>query len=73
MLCRERYEVNLLGNWGDFLPDPDREFDSEALEWWLAQLGPGRADGLLAFNHDFWLSGLRVRLSEPVTGYHERE
>ena len=30
-LCQERCEVNLLGNWDDFLPDPDREFDSEAL------------------------------------------
>ena len=24
-LCRERCEVNLLGNWDDFLPDPDRD------------------------------------------------
>jgi predicted phosphodiesterase len=63
-LCRERCEVNLLGNWDDFLPDPDRQFDSEALQWWLADLGPGQGDWLrgLAFNHDFWLSGRRVRL-----------
>lgn len=63
-LCRERCEVNLLGNWDDFLPDPGRGFDSEALQWWLAQLGPGQGEWLrgLAFNHDFWLSGRRVRL-----------
>ena len=24
-LCRERCEVNILGNWDDFLPDPDRD------------------------------------------------
>ena len=63
-LCRERCEVNLLGNWDDFLPDPDREFDNEALRFWLAQLGPGQGEWLrrLPFSHDFWLSGRRVRL-----------
>ena len=34
----------VLGNWDDFLPDPDRDFDSEALQWWLAQLGPGQGE-----------------------------
>ena len=54
-LCRERCEVNLLGNWDDFLPDPDRAFDNEALRWWLDQLGPGQGDWLrsLPFSHDF--------------------
>ena len=63
-LCQERCEVNLLGNWDDFLPDPDREFDSEALRFWLDQLGPGQGEWLrgLPFSHDFWLSGRRVRL-----------
>ena len=32
-LCRDRCEVNLLGNWDDFLPNPGREFDSTALRW----------------------------------------
>ena len=63
-VCRGRCEVNLLGNWDDFLPDPDRSFDSEALRWWLDQLGPGQGEWLraLPYKHDFWLSGRRVRL-----------
>ncbi len=63
-LCRARCEVNLLGNWDDFLPDPDRAFDNEALRWWRDQLGPGQGEWLrsLPFSHDFWLSGRRVRL-----------
>ena len=42
--CRERCEVNILGNWDDFLPDPDREYDSDGLQWWNEQLRrrPGR-------------------------------
>ena len=40
-LCRERCEVNLLGNWDDFLPDPEREFDSASLRWWLGPARPG--------------------------------
>ena len=27
-ICRERCEVNILGNWDDFLPHPAREFDN---------------------------------------------
>ena len=63
-LCQERCEVNLLGNWDDFLPDPDREFQSEALTWWNDELGPGQGEWLrgLDFCHDFWISGRRVRL-----------
>lgn len=62
--CQERCEVNLLGNWDDFLPDPSREFHTEALEWWLAQLGPGQGEWLrsLPFSHDAWLSGRRLRV-----------
>jgi predicted phosphodiesterase len=63
-LCRERCEVNLLGNWDDFLPDPDRDFDTDDLRWWLDELGHGQGEWLrsLPFNHDFLLSGRRVRL-----------
>jgi predicted phosphodiesterase len=63
-LCQKRCEVNILGNWDDFLPDPDRTFDNEALRWWLDELGPGQGEWLrsLPFCHDFWLSGRRVRL-----------
>lgn len=63
-LCQQRCEVNILGNWDDFLPDPARTHDTEALQWWLGQLGPGQGEWLraLPFCHDFWLSGRRVRL-----------
>ena len=63
-LCRERCEVNILGNWDDFLPDPDRTFDTDALKWWLHQLGPGQGEWLrsLPFCHDFTMSGRRIRL-----------
>jgi diadenosine tetraphosphatase ApaH/serine/threonine PP2A family protein phosphatase len=63
-ICRERCEVNILGNWDDFLPDPDREFDTEALKWWLGQLDPGQGEWLraLPFCHDFVMSGRQIRL-----------
>jgi len=63
-ICQERCEVNILGNWDDFLPDPDRAFDTEALKWWLAQLGPGQDEWLraLPFCHDFTMSGRQIRL-----------
>jgi predicted phosphodiesterase len=63
-ICQERCEVNLLGNWDDFLPHPAREYDSEALRWWLAQLGPGQGEWLrsLPFCHDVTMSGRRIRL-----------
>ena len=63
-LCRERCEVNILGNWDDFLPNPDREFDSKAMAWWLAQLSDGQGQWLrgLPYSHDFEMSGRRVRL-----------
>ena len=63
-LCRERCEVNILGNWDDFLPDPDREFDNDALKWWLApaRAGAGGVAADLPFCHDFAMSGRRVRL-----------
>ena len=63
-LCRERCEVNILGNWDDFLPDPDRVYDTESLRWWLAQLGERQGEWLrsLPFSHDFVMSGRRIRL-----------
>jgi len=63
-LCRERCEVNILGNWDDFLPDPARDFDSEALRWWLGQLSAGQGEWLrgLPFCHDFRMSGRQTRL-----------
>ncbi len=62
--CQEVCEINLLGNWDDFLPDPDREYDDDALRWWLADLAPGQAEWLrgLPFCHDLLMSGRRIRL-----------
>jgi predicted phosphodiesterase len=74
-VCRERCEVNILGNWDDFLPDPDREFDSEALAWWLGQLSEGQGEWLrgLSFSHDFLISGRQVRLFHASpTSVHRR-
>ncbi|GIF17001.1 metallophosphoesterase family protein [Actinoplanes teichomyceticus] len=74
-ICRQRCAVNILGNWDDFLPDPARTFDSEAMAWWLAQLGDGHGRWLrgLPFCHDFWFSGRRVRLFHAsATGVHHR-
>jgi predicted phosphodiesterase len=73
--CRERCEVNILGNWDDFLPDPDRGFDNEAVAWWLAQLSDGQGTWLraLPFSHDFVMSGRRVRLFHASsTSVHRR-
>ncbi|WP_134741088.1 metallophosphoesterase family protein [Nocardioides sp. 503] len=62
--CQERCEVNILGNWDDFLSDPDREFDNDDLRWWNDQLGPGQGEWLrgLPFCHDFLVSGRQTRL-----------
>lgn len=67
--------MHILGNWDDFLPDPARTHDSEALKWWLAQLGPGQDDWLrgLPFCHDFAMSGRRIRLFHAsATSVHRR-
>ncbi|WP_018353323.1 metallophosphoesterase family protein [Longispora albida] len=63
-LCQERCEINILGNWDDFLPDPDRGFHGEALEWWLAQITEEQGKWLrsLPFSHDFVMSGRQIRI-----------
>jgi predicted phosphodiesterase len=63
-LCQVRCEVNLLGNWDDFLPDLDSGFETEEVAWWRAQLSEGQGQWLrgLPFSHDFLMSGRRVRL-----------
>jgi predicted phosphodiesterase len=74
-ICRERCEVNILGNWDDFLPDPQREHDSKALAWWLGQLSEGQGEWLRArpFSHDFLMSGRQVRLFHAsATTVHRR-
>lgn len=74
-LCRRRCEVNILGNWDDFLPDPAREYDNPALKWWLGQLDRDQEGWLraLPFCHDFAISGRRVRLFHAsATSVHRR-
>ena len=62
--CREVCEVNILGNWDDLLPDPDRVDDREALRWWKKELREDQRAWLraLPFSHDFLMSGRQVRL-----------
>lgn len=62
--CQAVCEVNILGNWDDFLPDPDRAYDDAALQWWLDQLDVGQGEWLraLPFCHDLLMSGRRIRL-----------
>lgn len=62
--CREACEVNLLGNWDDLLPDPERVDDREALRWWKNELREEQRAWLraLPFCHDFLMSGRQVRL-----------
>ncbi|MER7246513.1 metallophosphoesterase family protein [Kribbella sp. NPDC000426] len=62
--CREVCEVNILGNWDDLLPDPDRIDDREALRWWKNELREDQWAWLraLPFSHDFVMSGRQVRL-----------
>ena len=56
--CREVCEVNILGNWDDLLPDPDRVHDREALRWWKNELREDQWAWLraLLFSHDFLMS-----------------
>ena len=73
--CREVCEVNILGNWDDFLPDPEREMDSEGLRWWLKELREDQGTWLrsLPFCHDFVLSGRQIRLFHAsATSVHRR-
>ncbi|GAA1568995.1 metallophosphoesterase family protein [Kribbella hippodromi] len=73
--CREVCEVNLLGNWDDSLPDPNRTDDREALRWWKNELREEQWTWLraLPFAHDFRMSGHNVRLFHASsTDVHRR-
>jgi len=73
--CREVCEVNILGNWDDLLPDPDRVHDREALRWWKNELREDQWAWLraLPFSHDFLMSGRQVRLFHASsTSVHHR-
>jgi len=74
-LCQRVCEVNILGNWDDFLPDPERKVDSEGLRWWKHELREDQWTWLreLPFSHDFVLSGRRIRLFHAsATSVHHR-
>lgn len=62
-LCREVCQVVVRGNWDDVLAS-DRELAWPSSVWYRQQLGAERLAYLrdLPYNHDFWLSGKRVRL-----------
>ena len=73
--CQELCEVNILGNWDDFLPKPDRGFDNEAMRWWKKELREDQWTWLraLPFCHDFVLSGRQIRLFHASsTSVHRR-
>ncbi|YAL82511.1 metallophosphoesterase family protein [Dermacoccaceae bacterium W4C1] len=66
--CQQVCEVNIRGNWDEFLPDPQLWPTDPAarasLQWWHDELEPDQRAWLAAlpFSHDLLLSGRRVRL-----------
>lgn len=61
--CARACEVNVRGNWDDFLPDLADESAPE-LVWWREELRQDQRDWLkaLPLSHDLLISGRRVRL-----------
>ncbi len=69
-LCREVCEVNLRGNWEDFLPAEHPAYHDPTLIWWRDEL---RADQLpwlrtLPLSLDLLISGRRVRMFHASAG-----
>ncbi|MBD3943398.1 metallophosphoesterase family protein [Microbacterium sp. NEAU-LLC] len=60
---REVCEVNIRGNWDDFLEGIGDD-DAEEMRWWRDELSPPQRAWLraLPLSHDLTLSGRRVRL-----------
>lgn len=61
--CREVCEVNVRGNWDDFLPTvPDGS--APEMVWWRDELRPDQRSWLLdlPLSHDLLVSGRRIRL-----------
>lgn len=64
-LCRERCEVNILGNWDDVVGDPvTHPAEGDDLAWWRDELDADQLPWLagLPFCHDLVMSGRRIRL-----------
>ncbi|KNX37732.1 metallophosphoesterase family protein [Luteipulveratus halotolerans] len=63
-LCQQRCEVNVQGNWDDFLPDKADAPEGSAIRWWHDELRPEQRAWLkaLPFCHDFVMSGRQIRL-----------
>ncbi|TRY17000.1 metallophosphoesterase family protein [Tessaracoccus rhinocerotis] len=61
--CREVCEVNVRGNWDDFLPAIPDDGPTEMV-WWRDELSPESRTWLagLPLSHDLTLSGRRIRL-----------
>lgn len=62
--CREVCEVNLRGNWEDFLPAIDPDYTAETLWWWRRELRADQHEWLrtLPLSHDLLVSGRAIRL-----------
>ena len=63
-LCRERCEVNILGNWDDVVGDPVPSGRRRRPGWWRDELDADQLPWLagLPFCHDLVMSGRRIRL-----------
>ena len=73
-LCREVCEVNLRGNWDDFLPGWSDESVAEMV-WWRDELRADQHQWLLELplSHDLLVSGRRIRLFHAsATSVHTR-
>ncbi|MGI8869185.1 MAG: metallophosphoesterase family protein [Mycobacteriales bacterium] len=73
-LCEKACEVNVRGNWDDFLPRPSSELTASG-RWWRDELRPDQLEWLVSrpLSHDLRLSGRRVRLVHAsATSVHAR-
>lgn len=72
--CQEVCEVNVRGNWDDYLP-VEGDSGDPGLAWWHHELRPDQRDWLrtLPLSHDVLVSGRRLRLFHAsATSVHVR-
>lgn len=83
-ICREVCEVNIRGNWEDFLPAVEPDFTDELPWWWRAELRQDQHEWLrtLPLSHDLLMSARAIRLfhasahnvhTKVHTGHTQRE